>query len=200
LFALASYAVPVHAQTTSISNLTYPTVALAEGQADVSFTVTYSTSETYALLIAVSNEANNYSYVPGKVAKSSPSACLSGSQLGYYSAACFTDGVSGSGSEYVEFILNLITTDQTDYTDLIASAVFVDSSAHVVSGSLSAEGFSITTTNTLSPNSNYVTVVTKSFGGPAIANPQQFGQIVAIVIVGLIIAVGMIRRSRKRIQ
>ena len=109
LFILASYTVPVHAQTTSISNLTYPTVALAGGQADVSFTVTYSTSETYALLIAVSNEVNNYSTVSGEVVKSSPSACMSGAELGIVSsilASCF-DTVSGSGSEYVEFSLTL---------------------------------------------------------------------------------------------
>ena len=137
-----SVTVDVHAQTTSISNLTYPTAALAGGQADVSFTVTYSTSETYALLIAVSNEANNYSTVPGQVVKSSPSTCMSGAELGIGSsslASCF-DTVSGSGSEYVEFSLNLDT--HTDYTaPHCPPAVFVDPSAHVVTGSLSAEGF-----------------------------------------------------------
>jgi hypothetical protein len=114
-------------------------------------------------------------------------------------AACSTDAISGAGSEHVEFRLNVETTGP-DYSDLLVSAVFVDSSGNAVSGSLSAEAFSIRVTNTLSPNSNYVTVVTKSFGGPAIANPQEFGALVAIVIVGVIVGAGMIRRSRMKKQ
>jgi hypothetical protein len=121
---------------------------------------------------------------------------MSGAELGIVSsslASCF-DTVSGSGSEFVKFNLNLDT--HTDYNDLIASAAFVDTSAHVVSGSTSAEGFSINVANTLSPNSNYVTVVTKSFGGPAIANPQEFATLVTIVIGGIILTATYRRRSR----
>jgi len=81
----------------------------------VSFAVTYSTSDTYALVIGVSFDVSTY--VPGEAVSASPSACLFfNSSL----AACYTD-VSGSGSELVEFRLNLETTGQ-DYADLFTSA------------------------------------------------------------------------------
>jgi hypothetical protein len=198
LCILGSYTVPVHGQTTSISDLTYPTAALVGGQADVSFTVTYSTSEAYSLEMGVSFDVSPY--VSGELVSASPSTCISNSGT----AACVMEGVSGSGSEHVEFTFNLDTTAHTkeDYTDLVASALFVDTSSNkMISGSASLEGFSINITNTLSSNSNYVTVVSKATGpAPTPIDPTTVGAVVAIVFGGLIIGVKITRRPRNRKQ
>jgi hypothetical protein len=69
----------------------------------------------------------------------------------------------------------------------------------MVSGSSSLEFFSISVTNTLS-NSNYVTVVTKPTGSANPIDPQTVGIVGTIVICGVIIGAGMIRRSRNTKQ
>jgi hypothetical protein len=103
----------------------------------------------------------------------------------------------------VGFRFNIDTTGHTiaDYTDLVASALFVDTTSNkMVSGSSSLEVFSISVTNMLSPNSNYVTMVTKPTGSANPIDPQTVGVVVAIVFGGLILGIGTIRRSRNEKQ
>jgi hypothetical protein len=146
LFILASYTVPVHAQTTSISGLTYPSTVRLGSQILVGFTVTYSTPNygMYVLVIAVMNK-DSTAYAYEESVNASPSTCTQGPPLEgtppdyHLAAACVVYDVSGSGSENVEFRLNL----NTGYTDLSAVTGFEDSSLKMISDSLSIQPFSI---------------------------------------------------------
>jgi hypothetical protein len=153
----------VHAQTTSISNLTAPTSVMVENGASVTFTVTYSTGYSGDWLGIGVWDVDANTFAAGSLSQSSPDTCqrFFTSYEAVFSAICGISFTSTgiSGSETVTFNLKF---NMTKEYNLRAFAVIEDSAYNVLQGSLTNQAFSIRTRDrlSLSVQAEYPVVVT----------------------------------------
>lgn len=138
-------AVPdIHAQTTSISNLSYPTAPVPSGGARVTFDVTYSSlsSSKGDVLLAFVFDGATSTYASGS-GSSSPDKCLplGATQLNG-KAVCGWFLASSSGTEHLTFDLQF-STHRTTY-NLVATAAVATTAGEAIFTSLSEQKFSIT--------------------------------------------------------
>jgi len=196
LVCLATLPQNVTAQTTTITNLQYPSqVALQNGiaQATVLFTVDFSglPSGNY-LIIGILFGLN---YATGS-ATSTPDACAPLTGTTYANtAACITSPHSNSGTESISFTL---TFNLTQEYNLVAFAHMVDTSLTVINGSTSRQPFTISVTAETVPTNSQTSSQTVS------ANPQSSSLDIAvglaiialpfIAVIGIIVF--LIRRKK----
>jgi hypothetical protein len=134
----------VQAQTTSITNLSYPTGPVPSGEAKVTFDVIYSglSSSTGEILAAFVYDGEAKSYATG-TGSSTPDQCfpLGATQFGD-KAVCAWLLSSSSGTEHLTFKLQFSTHHKT--YSLSAAAGVATTAGQAIYSSLSEQKFSIT--------------------------------------------------------
>lgn len=133
----------VQAQTTTLSNLQYPTQAVLQNgvaQVTVALTVGFSNLPSGYYLGFGIVDAGTSNYVTGSVT-STPDSCAPLTGTNYVnSALCATTPTSSSGTESASFTLTLTSARQYN---LVAAAVVTDKSGNVISSSASRQTFAI---------------------------------------------------------
>jgi hypothetical protein len=138
----------VGAQTTNITNLSYPTTRVLGGTAQVTFDLTYGglSLSQGDVLVAFIWDTSISTYASGTVT-SSPNACISLATLSQFSgkAVCGWLLASSSGIEHLTFELQ-VTTQVNSYS-LVATAGVATTSGKAIMSSMSVQDFTIQTGN-----------------------------------------------------
>ena len=153
----------VHAQTASISNLTYPdAIMLNKGTALVSFTVSYSAPQygTYYLVAGIFDKTTQ-DFAHGKLLEANPDTCKTPADYSW-AAACVMTASKGSNSIDAEFEVALSVPG---LANLDAAGALVDSAGNIPTDSFSESPFSINVKNTVTLSLVVPSGVTMSVDG-----------------------------------
>jgi hypothetical protein len=145
LLSLTVPLIPVHAQSTSITDLSHPPATAQDSLDPITITATITYNDAgpgYTLAVGIVDmDASPPSVVPG-VATSSPDGCVNQPVL---SALCFSKPTGTSGMERVEFRIGGILGGNfaVDNWNLNMTAVLYDSDSRLVANSASSVSFRI---------------------------------------------------------